>query len=124
MVDSMKIVLRSLGFAIHAEKSNLIPKTKLGILALTNGSVKMEVSITQSKKKQLITNSCKFKAKTRINKKTCTNYWQNSFLFPGSMYGPLCYRKLNANNQYGLCKNNGDFESATEISSDSKKETD
>ena len=51
MTDTTKM-LRLLGFTIHAEKSNHIPKTKLGILGFTIDWVKMEVLITQLNKKR------------------------------------------------------------------------
>ena len=103
--------LRSLGFTIHAGKSNLIPTQKLDILGFTIDSVAMAVSLKETKKKDLsnlisktiVKNFIKIRKLTQVIGKVVT-------ALPGSMSGALYYWHIELNKQHALKHTKGIYE--------------
>ena len=122
ILDSI-MMMRSLGFTIHAEKSKLIPSTKLEILGFEIDSVRMRVSLTHAKKDEILVILKKVKNKTYIKiRKLAQLIGKIVASFPGSMYGPLFYRNLELNKQIGLKESKDNYEGYVKINSKSKKE--
>ena len=91
--------LRSLGFTIHAGKSDLISTQKLEILGFTIDSVDMTFSLKETKKKDLRNLISKTIAKTFIKIRKLSQVIKKIVqVLPGSMYGALYYRHIELNN--------------------------
>ena len=73
--------LRSLGFTIHAGKSNLISTQKLEILGFTIDSVDMTISLKEPKKKDIRNLISKTIAKTSNQENSASITWINVWCF-------------------------------------------
>ena len=115
--------LRSLGFTIHAEKSNLNPTQKLDILGFTIDSVAMTVSLKETKKKDLSNLISKTIAKTFIKMRELSQVIGKIVAaLPGSMYGALYYRHIELNKQHGLKHTKENYEVYVRITKESVSE--
>ena len=109
-------LLRSLGFTVHAEKSQFLPTQELDILGFTINSVNMTVLLKKEKKEQL---ACLIR-KT-INKKFIKIRKLAQIIgkivaaLPGSRFGALYYRGLEKNKQHGLQKSKFNYEAYVEL---------
>ena len=102
IIDTVKL-LRSLGFTVHAEKSQFLPTQDLDILGVTINSVNMTVSLKKEKKEQL---ACLIRkiinGKIIKIRKLAQIIGTIVAALPGSRFGALSYRGLVKNKQYGL----------------------
>ena len=116
--------LRSLGFTIHAEKSNLNPTQKLDILGFTIDSVAMTPSLKGTKKKDNLSNLIsKTIAKTFIKlRKLSQVIGKIVAALPGSMSGALYYRHIELNKQHGLKHTKENYEVYVRITKESVSE--
>ena len=115
--------LRSLGFAIHAGKSNLTPTQKLDILGFTVDSVAIKVSLKETKKKDLSNLISKTIAKTFIKIRKLSQVIEKIVAaLPGSMYGALYYRHIELNKQHGLKHTKGNYKGYVKITKQSLSE--
>ena len=95
--------LRSLGFTIHAGKSNLIPTQKLDILGFIIDSVAMTVSLKETKKKDLSNLISKTSTKTYVKLRKLSQVIRKIVAaLPGSVYGALYYQHIELNKQHRL----------------------
>ena len=102
IIDTVTL-LRSLGFTVHAEKSQFLPTQDLDILGFTINSVNMTVSLEKEKKEQLVCLIRKTINKKFVKiRKLAQIIRKIVAVLPGSRFGALYYRGLNKNKQYGL----------------------
>ena len=115
IIDTVTL-LRSLGFTVHAEKSQFLPTQELHILGFTINSVNMTVSLKKEKKEQL---ACVIRKK--INKKfvkirkLAQRIGKIVPVLPGSRFGASYYRGLNKSKHYGLQKCKYNYEAYVEL---------
>ena len=115
IIDTVTL-LRSLGFTVHAEKSQFLPTQELDILGFTINSVNMTVSLKMEKKEQLACLIRKIINKKIIKiGKLAQIIGKIVVTLPGSRFGALYYRGLDKNKQYGLQKSKYNYEAYVEL---------
>lgn len=112
-----------LGFMIHQGKSVLQPSHEITFLGFTLNSDKMLVSLTPKK-----ADSIKKSIKDLLSKNRPTIRELAEVIgklvaaFPGCLYGPLHYRKMENNKSVALKESHGNYDSIVTITAATKKE--
>lgn len=113
--DSVEL-FEKLGFVIHDKKSVLKPCYQLEFLGFMIDSVKMTITLTDSKKDQISTLCAQFakleKAKIR---EVATIIGKLIAACPGAEYGPMFCKTLEIEKSKALALNKGNFDSVMNI---------
>ena len=116
-------MIRKLDFVINVEKSQLKLTTKLKILGFFIDSVKMEGSLANDKKDEIVNIASERTNKSFVKiRKSSQVIGKIVIAFPEALYRLLCYRNLEANEISGLKDSKGNYESYVKVPHESKSE--
>ena len=116
-------LLSDLGFVIHPEKSVLEPTQEIEFLGFLLNSVSMRVSISEHKAnkiKALCLNL--IETKTPSIREVAKVVGSLVACFPGVLYGPLYYRRIDIEKNLALKEHRGNFDKRMSLSSEAKTE--
>ena len=107
----------SVGFIAHPNKSVFQPSQKISYLGFILDSIKMIIRLTD-KKAIKIKQTCQalIKQKYPVIRDVASLLGQLTASFPGVMYGPLYYRRLDIEKNNALMQKAGNFEAKMAIS--------
>lgn len=123
-VLATKSLLEKLGFVIHMTKSELVPSKKLIFLGFVWDSETMTVKVAEHRA-QKVKQNCQriLSAKKWSIRELAQVIGQIVACFPGVLWGPLYYRKLEENKILALRKAKGNYDAyMTTLSSEARKE--
>ena len=116
-------LLISLNFYLHPTKCHLKASRQIDLLGFHLNSVTMTVSLTDGKRDTLLADLQKFSLKDHVKiRDLAAIIGRLVAAFPGSEFGPLFYRNLEANKQAGLTLNHGGFDGHIALQDSSKAE--
>ena len=124
-VKDTVFLLQSLGFVVHAEKSELYPCHELKYLGFIFNSVDMTIRLTNEKAQKIKKAGVKIR-----NKAECSIREVAQFIglcvasFPAVRWGPLHYRQLEKLKSVSLKENRGNFEVLIQLNDQAIKEID
>ena len=116
-------LLVSLNLFPHPTKCQLQASHKLDILGFTINSLTMRVSLTSEKRDSLLEGVTTFSHRSSVKiRELAAIVGRLVAAFPGSQFGPLFYRGLEARKQLGLQNCKGNFEASVSLDSTCKAE--
>lgn len=122
--ETVKLV-ESLGFIIHPEKSVMVPSKKIKFLGFYLNSENMTVYLTEKRAteiKQLCT-EIRNQTRTKI-RHLASVIGKLTASFPGVIWGPLFYRKLERDKILALKANGGNYDKKCCLSDNARRELD
>jgi hypothetical protein len=123
-VEKTRLQLQKLGFLVHPDKSEFVPKQKLSFLGFEWDSHTMSVAVNKHRALK-VKQSCDdlLAARKWTIRELSQVIGQIVACFPGVLWGPLYYRTLEREKTLALKYNKGDFDSVmTKLSKDARKE--
>lgn len=117
-------LLSKLGFIIHPDKSVFSPSQRIEFLGFILDSTNMTVSLTTKKREKIAQLCLQFRQPNKhfTIRQVAMLIGTLVSSFPGVKYGPLYYRDLEADKDYYLKNNNGNFDAIMTLSKSSLKE--
>ena len=115
--------LVSLGFYPHPEKSSIVPSQEVQILGFTINSTTMLISLTPSKRDNLLADITGLCARDKFPIRVLAALIGKLVAaFPAVQYGPLYYRKLEENKQLSLARSSGKYDAFTILTKEAREE--
>jgi hypothetical protein len=111
-VEKTRLQLQKLGFLVHPDKSEFVPKQKLSFLGFEWDSHTMSVAVNKHRALK-VKQSCDdlLAARKWTIRELSQVIGQIVACFPGVLWGPLYYRTLEREKTLALKYNKGDFDS-------------
>ena len=122
LIEGIKL-LQSLGFTIHSEKSELDPVTRIIFLGFVIDSITMTVTLTDEKKAKLLKLIEELLPKTFVKIRSVASLVGKMVSScPGSLFGPLYYRRIEHDKNIALKRHRGNYEKTMQLSDESRQE--